>query len=93
MNNKDVDNNRCTFLDNREDRSMKVSKGQGLLYIFDILIDKHQLKKNDIIDELQITELTFWRYIQEIKAFMYNFNLPYELVYDRSLDTYKLIEN
>ena len=93
MNNKDVDKNRCTFLDNREDRSMKVSKGQGLLYIFGILINKHQLKKNDIIDELQITELTFWRYIQEIKAFIYNFNLPYELIYDRSIGIYKLIEN
>jgi hypothetical protein len=72
---------------------MKVSKGQGLLYIFDVLISKRCLKKNDIIDELQITELTFWRYIQEIKAFIYNFNLPYELVYDRSKDVYDLIEN
>ena len=72
---------------------MKVSKGQGLLYIFNILVEKHQTKKNDIMEELQITELTFWRYIQEIKAFIYNFNLPYELVYDRFSDTYKLTGN
>ncbi|MCR5333211.1 MAG: hypothetical protein K6E11_04265 [Bacilli bacterium] len=72
---------------------MKVYKGQGLLYIFNMLIEKHQIMKNDIMEELQITELTFWRYIQEIKAFIYNFNLPYELVYDRFSDTYKLTGN
>ena len=72
---------------------MKVYKGQGLLYIFNMLINQRQIKKSDVMEELQITELTFWRYIQEIKAFIYNFNLPYELVYDRFLDIYKLTGN
>ena len=93
MNNNDVDINRCTFLDDREDTRMRVSKGQGLLYIFNVLQTKHKFTKSDIMNELEITELTFWRYIQEIKAFIYNFNLPFELVYDRSTDTYNLIEN
>ena len=72
---------------------MRVSKGQGLLYIFNVLINKHKLIKSDIMNELEISELTFWRYIQEIKAFIYNFNLPFELVYDRSSDVYNLIES
>lgn len=92
MNNKDVDIKGAPLLDKRREHKMKVYKSQGVLYIFDILIRKHTLTKNDIINELEITELTFWRYIQEIKAFIYNFNLPFELVYDRSNDTYRLID-
>ncbi len=92
MNNKDVDKLGAP-LHLRRDHKMKVYKGQGLLYIFNMLINQRQIKKSDVMEELQITELTFWRYIQEIKAFIYNFNLPYELVYDRFLDIYKLTGN
>ena len=93
MNNNDVDIKGAPLLNKRREHKMKVYKSQGVLYIFDVLIRKRPLSKNDIINELEITELTFWRYIQEIKAFIYNFNLPYELVYDRSKDVYNLIEN
>ena len=51
------------------------------------------LKKEEILDALEITDLSFWRYIQEIKAFIYNFNLPYELIYDRRSERYILKEN
>ena len=72
---------------------MKVMKGQGLLYIFNILKIRGYVKKEEILDALEITDLSFWRYIQEIKAFIYNFNLPYELIYDRRNERYVLIEN
>lgn len=93
MNNKNVDNKGAPLLIKRREHKMKVCKSQGVLYIFDMLIRKRTLIKSDVMNELEITELTFWRYIQEIKAFMYNFNLPFELIYDRANETYKLIGN
>ena len=45
---------------------MKVMKGQGLLYIFNILKEKGRVKKEEAINALEITDLSFWRYIQEI---------------------------
>ncbi|MCR4879487.1 MAG: hypothetical protein K5906_00820 [Bacilli bacterium] len=70
----------------------RVVKSQGLLYIFEILKNEGLIRKEDILSELNINDLSFWRYIQEIKAFIYNFNLPYELKYDRKSAVYRLID-
>lgn len=69
---------------------MKVGKKQSLLYIFNILKDNGFIKKEVVVSELEINELSFWRYIQEIRAFLTNFNLPYELSYSREKDCYYL---
>lgn len=71
---------------------MKVNKSQGLVYIFYMLLTNKQISKNDVLNELNITELSFWRYIQEIKAFICNFNIPLDVVYDRSNNIYCLVK-
>ena len=93
MDNKDVDTLGIPAFKKKKVKRMKVMKGQGLLYIFNILKEKGRVKKEEIINELEITDLSFWRYIQEIKAFIYNFNLPYELVYDRKNEVYVLADD
>ena len=90
MNNKDVDNIGIPVLKKRGLKRMKVVKAQCLLYIFNTLKDNGYIKKEEVLNILEITELTFWRYIQEVKAFMYNFNFPYEIVYERNDNVYYL---
>lgn len=92
MDNDDVDILGIPAYSKKKVNKMKVMKGQGLLYIFDMLKNRGYVKKEDIINDLEISELSFWRYIQEIKAFIYNFNLPYELTYDRKNERYYLID-
>lgn len=72
---------------------MKVNKTQGVLYIFELLVEEGFIKKEDIMSELEIAEVSFWRYIQELEAFIVNFNLPYEIYYDRKDDIYRLNKN
>ena len=93
MDNEDVDTLGIPALKKKKVIRMKVMKGQGLLYIFNILKNRGYVKKEEILNALEITDLSFWRYIQEIKAFIYNFNLPYELIYDRRSERYILVEN
>lgn len=92
MNNNDVDKLGAPFFTKERKRKMKVSKSQGVLYIFNLLLKNHYILKQDIMNDLEISELSFWRYIQELKAFIYNFNLSYEIIYDRGEDKYSLIE-
>ncbi len=69
---------------------MKVNKSQALLYIFDKLLNEKHITKEEILDELEISELTFKRYIQELRAFLCNFYQECELVYSKSNKSYFL---
>lgn len=91
MNNKGVDIIGIPHLSKERNKAMNVVKTQCVLYMFYILKEKGQITKENILSELEINELAFWRYIQEIKAFIYNFNLPYELKYDRENNLYSLL--
>lgn len=72
---------------------MKVNKKQGLLYIFYLLLTHQTVDKEKIMNELKIQEHSFWKYMQEIRAFIANFFLPYEIKYSRIEKVYYLIKN
>lgn len=72
---------------------MKVNKSQALMHILSVLIQDRYVDKNDIISRLEINDLTYRRYIQEIRAFLINFNQPYEVIYNKREDRYYLISN
>lgn len=72
---------------------MKVNKSQALMHILSVLIKNGYVDKNDIISRLEINDLTYRRYIQEIRAFLINFDQPYELIYNKREDRYELIKN
>ena len=90
MNNDDVDKIGAPFFNKERKKTMRVAKSQGVLYIFNLLLKNKYIIKENIMNDLEITELTFWRYIQEIRAFISNFNLSYELKYDRNEEKYYL---
>lgn len=69
---------------------MKVRKVQALIYIFKILLEKGYIKKKDIQETISLQDVTFRRYIQEIRAYLVNFNEPYEITYIKTEDTYYL---
>lgn len=72
---------------------MKVNKSQALLFIFSVLLEKKCISKSYVQEQLDIPDLTFRRYIQEIKAYFYNFNVNMSIKYSRSDDKYYLVEN
>lgn len=71
---------------------MKVNKAQALMYLLSLLITNKQISKEDIKNKLEISDLTFRRYMQEIRAYLINFELPYELKYLKSEEAYFLKE-
>ncbi len=72
---------------------MKVNKKQELLFIYNLLKDGEHISKEEIMKELDISENSVWKYFQEIRAFIANSFLPYEIKYNRSDKTYHMIKN
>ena len=73
--------------------TMKVNKSQALLFIFSVLKEKKCISKTYVQEHLDIPDLTFRRYVQEIKAFFYNFNINLTIKYSRSEEMYYLVES
>ena len=67
---------------------MHVGKVQAILYIFEQLLKKRSITKGEIQSVISISDVTFRRYIQEIRAFIINFNEPYEIKYIKNDDSY-----
>ena len=72
---------------------MKVNKTQALLYMYSILMKERYLVKQDIQAEIGINNLTFARYIQELRAFFYNFYTGLEIRYIKKDEIYILEDN
>ena len=69
---------------------MAFNKSQSTLFIYKKLLEEGQVKKSDVLSVLSISDLTFRRYIQEIRAYLVNFNEPYEILYLKGKDIYLL---
>ena len=69
---------------------MKVNKTQGVLFIYTILLEKKSFTKEEILSSLEISELAFYRYIQELRAFLYNFKNDLEIKYNKEKKVYYL---
>lgn len=69
---------------------MKVNKTQALLFMLITLFEHGKLSRNDILQEIDITEQTFRRYMQELRAFFSNFNIQNNIEYVRQEDIYYL---
>ena len=63
------------------------------MYMIKILIETGSLRKEDIISLIDISDLTFRRYVQELRAFFMNFGMNEKLIYNREEDVYQLIDN
>lgn len=70
---------------------MKVNKTQALLFMYELLLTNGLFTKEEVISEIEISNLTFLRYIQELRAYLYNFNNSLELVYSSKSKKYLLV--
>ena len=70
---------------------MKPSKTQILLYCLERLIDEGRLEKRDLLRLSPISEPTFTRYIQELRAYLYNVHPGSDLEYHKWEDAYVLV--
>lgn len=69
---------------------MRVNKTQALLFIFYRLLKNKRITKAEVLDTVELNDLTFKRYMQELRAYFANFDLPYVIHYDRSENAYFL---
>ena len=69
---------------------MKVNKVQAAIYIFKILLEEGKITKNEVQDKIELSDLKFRRYMQELRAYLVNFDEPYELKYIKTEDAYFL---
>lgn len=79
-----VDKYNCgyTSLKKKGKSTMKVNKTQACLFILDILLRKGSFTKEDIFEYIEISDVTLRRYIQELRAFLCNFNNGKTIKYD-----------
>ena len=71
---------------------MKYTKSQALMYLITELFEHRFLYKSDCLNVLEIDDNRFHHYMQDIRAFLTNFNKRYENKYIKQYDRYELIE-
>lgn len=71
---------------------MKVSKSKALIYIYSLLTSKGELTKEEVQSVISISDISFRRYIQELRAYLANFGEQKELIFDRPSNKYVLIK-
>lgn len=71
---------------------MKVNKTQAVLFMYGLLYKHEFLYKEEVMTILEINNLTFLRYIQELRAYLSNFDTGRELLYSNKDKRYILIK-
>ena len=69
---------------------MKVNKSQSVLFILFLLLRDGFVEKQTVINEIEISDLDFYRYMQEIRAFFVNFNIGIEIEFQRKDGRYHI---
>jgi hypothetical protein len=69
---------------------MKTTKSQAVLYLYACLLEKGSVEKSEIMDALELSDLTFKRYVSELRSYLMNFSRPEELVYLKKENRYVL---
>ena len=57
-----------------------------------MLLEQGYVTKEEVMDQIDIADITFRKYMQEVRAFFLNFNIPYELKYLRSEQKYCVVK-
>ena len=71
---------------------MKVNKTQACLFILDMLLRKGSFTKEDIFEYIELSDVTLRRYIQELRAYLCNFDNGRTIEYDYANRFYYLKE-
>lgn len=68
-----------------------MNKGQTFLYIYDLLNKKGYITKEEIMGKANISELTFKRYIKDIRDYLEMMRVGKTIVYSKKDLRYHLI--
>jgi hypothetical protein len=72
------------------EQTMKTTKTQAVLLMYRMLEEKGYLKKEEVMRQLELSNLAFSRYISELRCFYMNFDVPEEVIYIKKDDCYYL---
>ena len=72
---------------------MKLVKTQVCLYLYEQLLTSGYIDIEDVKTMFDIQNKTFSRYINEIRAYLYNFYKGKEIAYFREEQRYYLVSN
>lgn len=72
---------------------MKVTKTQAVLVLYDDFLQKRVLQKKDFLSQIEVSDISFKRYISELRCYFMNFAPRYDIAYQRKEDAYYLVEN
>jgi hypothetical protein len=70
---------------------MKVTKTQAVLSLYDSLLANQVVYKKDFLATIEISDISFKRYVSELRCYFANFAPNYDLHYSRKDDAYYLI--
>ena len=74
---------------------MKLSKAEAVLYLYDHFLENHVVIKEDTLFSIEITDLTFRRYMSEIRCYLQEFHPEMEIHYRKGegVNLYRRISN
>lgn len=72
---------------------MELTKGQTLLYLYNKLEKEKVLSKKAAIEFTGLSDVTFKRYMNEIRVFLKHFEPKSQINYLRKRDVYVLVKN
>jgi|LAHS01.1.fsa_nt_gb hypothetical protein len=67
---------------------MKLSKAEAVLYLYDHFLENHVVIKEDTLFSIEITDLTFRRYMSEIRCYLQEFHPEMEIHYRKGEGVY-----
>lgn len=68
-----------------------MKKSEIILHIYHHLLLDKNVSKEETMKEFDISSLKFARYISDIRSFLVNEKIGYQLAYERKIDRYCLI--
>lgn len=69
---------------------MKVNKSQVLMFMLEKLLVEREISSIEVKEKFEITDKTFYRYIQELRAYFSNMFRTEEIVYKKEYKKYYL---
>jgi hypothetical protein len=71
---------------------MDTNKTQAVLFMYDTLMKEGKLKKGDFLGKIEASDITFKRYVSELRCYFANFALLYDIRYSKRDGIYYLIK-
>jgi hypothetical protein len=71
---------------------MGTNKTQAVLFMYDVLLKDGHLNKADFLSKVDASDITFKRYVSELRCYFSNFALPYDIHYSKRDGLYFLVK-